>query len=245
MSKTLANFYSEQFSRLEHDLQSNWGVDPAALKELSADLKGIHRKCLSLACIATVAGARAKRSEYIKEVVDTTYLAVVLAVKGLKNASNVLLRQSIELVLKHVYFMTHPVEYAWAASRDAYKDLTFQSLLSYMGRTEEYGALGQGNAIRDKLDQLFGELSRYVHVHSRKFLGYRKVGMRRGQGKLDLKGLRRMSVQLWPTLILIVVSFSSQRYLRAAASEKRLIRNGLTAAYRRILDSRVLGQSTL
>ena len=56
-------------------------------------------------------------------------LTLIMGMKGLENTWCVLLRQSIELALKHIYFASHPVEYQWALSREDYRDLTFQSLL--------------------------------------------------------------------------------------------------------------------
>jgi len=152
---------------------------------------------------------------------------MVLALKGLDNPSCVLLRQSIELALKHVYFLTHPTEHAWATTREGYRALTFQHLIEYVRKTDEYRQAISDDLLGCKLADWYGRLSRHVHVQNKGVMKYSAEG-RRIVGTLDdLKLLDQRSKNVWPLLMQLLVIFQRDKILRASDIEKRLIRQGL------------------
>lgn len=230
MSGTLQNFYRDAYSQFEAELIAKWAVDGKQLAAVIGDLKGVYKRQLSLACAATITGLRGARNEYAKEMVETSYLSVVLAVKGLTNCSCVLARQTIELALKHIYFATHPVEYGWVASRLSYKEINFSSLMEYVKKTDEYReySKGGGRDVCGDIEEKFADLSRYVHVQSKGFMSYKRMITIRKIDGASLRRLDSITASLWPALSVMLVIFFPSRFLRSQEIEKKLIRNGLS-----------------
>ena len=227
MNKILQNFYRDAYHAFEGELISNWAVDANQLVNFASVVKPIYKRQLSLACVATIAGLRAPRNEYAKELVEASYLSLVLGVKGLENCACVLVRQSIELALKHIYFAMHPVEYGWAATREGYREPHFHALLEYVKRTDEYREFLTASSfdLCERIDEKFGVLSRYVHMQSKRFMSYRRMNVTR---RIDATILRRydsVTAFLWPSLTTMLLVFFSARFDRARESEKRLIRS--------------------
>lgn len=227
MSSPLTSFINDQYARFKDDLTSNWGVTQRDLDKYQRDLKAIYKRFLSLACTGTVIGHRARRNDYMYGVIETGYLSIVLTLKGVENPSCVLVRQSIELVLKHIYFSNHPVEYEWARSREGFRDLTFQYLIEYLSRCEERKNLDPSNNICELLNEWFGKLSRHVHVHNKGFIGYRRVGSTYRPYDEAIGKLVERTREVWPLLIILLIGFFPNRYVRASATEKQLMMNTL------------------
>jgi len=234
MSRTLPAFFAEEYARFSAFALRHWAVDAAFVRDTHPLLKPIHRDYLSLACAASVASHRGHRNEYAKGVAEAGHLCLILALRGLQNPSCVLLRQTIELTLKHIYFQSHPVEYSWARSRVDYKDLTFQALLTYITRTDEYRSPGDNNVTCEQIDYWYGLLSRHVHVHSRHFLGYPTIGKAYRPSLEDIKHLRQTTHHVWPRLTLLLASFHKAKFARSNLLEQRLIKHSLPVKHRSI-----------
>ena len=229
MNRILHNFCQERYSQFETDLAVNWGVDARELARFSSLLKGIHRRQLSLACATTITGLRAARNEYAREIAETSYLSIVLCIKGLENCACVLVRQTIELALKHVYFATHPVEHAWAATRDNYKELSFQTLIDYIKRTDEcqtFSGVGTSN-LSGPIEDTFATLSRYVHVQSKRFMTYKRIRRPPRASAQALQKFDRVTASLWPALTVMLIVFFPERFAKAQEIEKGLITSTL------------------
>jgi hypothetical protein len=237
MANTLTQYQNEQYVHFRTNLTSTWSIDESKVDSWASSLKPLHKKYLSLSCTATIMGHRARRAEYIYSIAEVSYLSMILFLKGLSNPAYVLLRQSIELALKHVYFLSHPVEYGWARTRVDYKDLSFQYLFEYLKRTDEYKALIKlgGLDVNQRINDLYHILSRYVHVHSQDFMGYRAVAP--ATGSQALKELNNVTKELWPLLVILVIAFSHRKFCEASALEQKLIRAGLPKAYRNALNA--------
>jgi len=234
MSRTLSQFLRDDYINFRDQLVSIWAVDGQQLKRLEDELKPIHKRYLALACIATIVGYRAKRSEYLEGVVEASYLCLVLSVKGLENPACVLLRQSIELVLKHIYFSSHPVEYEWACTREDYRDLTFQKLIEYLGRTKECQNFKGDICV--KLNEWFGVLSRHVHVHSGSFMGYSTIGSTYQPKREIIKKLSERTKEIWPLLTAILIVHFTRRYFKTNIIEQQLIKSTLPRKLRNQVD---------
>jgi len=137
VTRELARFYKQQFDEFRLDLIESWGVHELSLKPVQSNLVSVYRQYLGLACLTTILSQRAPRNDYVRAVPEVSYLSMILAVKGLENSASVLLRQSIELALKHVFFSSHPVEFDWSLRRPGYREISFQFLLDYLRKTEE------------------------------------------------------------------------------------------------------------
>lgn len=227
MNRELSRFCKEQYEYFSQSLINQWAVDQKHVKKFEAQLKPIFKRYLSLSCAATVIGHRAKRNDYIEVVVEVSLLCMILAIKGLENPSCVLLRQSIELVLKHIYFSTHPVEYEWSQSRIGYRELTFQKLHEYICRTEEFIKLDRDHDLYNRLLDKFNLLSRHVHVHNKGFMGYCKVGSVYRPTNRSIKKLGEYTKEVWPILTSFLVVHFPIRYQKSNEIEKNLIRSGL------------------
>lgn len=230
----LTKFQRSRFEDFVLYIKDDWAVLDSEIALFESQLRSVFRIFLALACIATISGYGRRRQEYVLSVVDVAQLAIVHAAKGLDNTTNVLLRQGIELSLKHVYFLTHPVEYGWVNTRDDFKELGFQWLLDYTRKTEELRSFDQSELLFNRLTHYYAALSRYVHVHSGKFMGYRKTC--RGNGKTVVEKLLDVCTGLWPTLITLLILFDVKPYVKASASEKKLIRSVLPKELRVAVD---------
>ena len=237
MSRTLSDFQKEEYARFRRLLVETWGVDERRLRRLESDLKPVHKRCLSLCCAATVVSYRTRRSEHAKGIAEAAHLALVMAVKGLENPSCVLLRQIIELFLKHIYFSSHPTEYKWAQTRIDYKDLTFQFLLEYLRRTDRIRDCGQGKDFCDRIGHWYGVFSRHVHVLNVGHIGYRTTGVLYRPSSAALRRLGERTNECWPLVTLLLLMLEPERFHRASLIEQRLIRSSLPADYRQLVSA--------
>jgi hypothetical protein len=236
MTRILSDLCKSEYEDFVAELRKNWSVPQTTVKQLHSQIKQIHRSYLSLACAATVTAHRASRNEYLTGLVEANYLSMVLAIKGVENPCCVLLRQSIELLLKHIYFSTHPVEYTWAKSRESYRDLTYQFLLEYLRRTDEISKITNPKSVVDRLDYHYAILSRYVHVHSQSFIGYKILSTSENRPYIVVGRMRQRTTELWPLLTLTLIASLPRRFLSASASERDLVRKGLPRKHRELLD---------
>lgn len=235
-SPVLQRFLRDEYAHFRDHLASAWAVGSKDLEALDASMKPLHKRYLALACAATVVARRTKRNEYAEGVVEASHLALVLAAKGLENPSSVLLRQCIELVLKHIYFASHPVEHSWASAREDYRDLSFQKLLEYVRRTDECRRWLPDEGVCQRLDYWFSALSRHVHVQSKGFMGYSKVGSAHRPCLETVRRFDERTKELWPLLTLLLVVYFPRQYLRASVQEGKVITGSLPKDLRGIVS---------
>jgi hypothetical protein len=247
MSTILQTFCQDTYSQFEADLISKWAVDPSDLAKFASIVKGMHRRQLSLGCMATIAGLRAPRNEYAAELVEATYLSIMLAVKGLENCACVLVRQTIELGLKHIYFAEHPVEYGWVATREGYREPNFHALLEYVKRTSEYQEFSKGGNcdLCEGIEEKFGVLSRYVHMQSKRFMSYKRMRMRPRVDGTILRRVDSLTAFLWPALTAMLMVFFPARFGRSREIEKRLIRSTLSRQLKAALAGYIRTRSSV
>lgn len=137
MNKQLRLFCITEFSKFEQELLTSWQIDPDELKSISPSLKSLHKSYLGFATLCSMVTTENKRSSYIASAPEACLLSIVMMTKGLENPSHVMMRQCIELTLKHIYFSTHPVEYKWSQERIDYREINFQFLLGYIRKCDE------------------------------------------------------------------------------------------------------------
>ena len=237
MGTTLEKFYKYQLTDFKKILNTGWSVGGAYIKTIEPRLKPIHKRYLSLACLSTVIGYRSQRNEYVEGVVETAHLSLIMAIKGIENPTCVLLRQTIELVLKHIYFSTHHVEYAWVQSRENFREINFQLLLEYIRKTDEYRNFYSNDEICIKINEKFGVLSRYVHVHHKGFMGYSKTASFYRSNYNIIKKLEELTKEIWPRLTALLLIFFPQKYYSASALEKKIIRNSMPKSLLKKIDN--------
>lgn len=243
MNRTFGEFFEGQYAQFRRETVSHWAIDKKYIDQLDFELKPIYKRYLSISCAATVVGHRARRNEYVEGAVEVSHLCIVLALKGLENSACVLLRQSIELILKHIFFSKHPVEYEWVTSHEGYRELTFQKLLDYLSITPEHEIIEPDNLFRNKLNEWFAVLSRYVHIHSCRFMGYRQIGRVYGPNEEILKKLNKRTKEIWPLLTAMLVAYFPRCYFAASALEQRLIRSCLSKELRQRIVKHLYGIS--
>jgi hypothetical protein len=237
MSNRLSDYQKDEYQQFRAKIIAIWTIDESSLFKWDPILKGIYRNFLSFACAATIAGHKTKRNEYVFSAIEANKLSIVLSLKGLQNPACVLIRQSIELVLKHIYFLDHPIEYSWAVSRLDYKELTFQFLLEYLKKTQEYRIIMKPKEfdISEKISNCYHIFSRYVHVHSKDFMGYKSLNAE--SGREILKSLDVGTKELWPVLSLLLTVFSTKSFLKASLIEQRLIKDCLPPLLKKRLNN--------
>jgi hypothetical protein len=234
-NETLTEVYRDEYGIFKKRLFDEWAVDIDKATPIAEITKRLHKHYLSIACCSRILGERTKRNEYILGIPEAAYVAMIVALRGMQNPASVLLRQCIELALKHVYFSSHPVEYEWTIRSIDYKELTFQFLIEYWTRTIQYKELG-GESLFSKLQSEFSMFSRYVHVHSKKFMGYAAMPIGSNATYTAVKAFSTSSARVWPLLTMLLIANAPNKYLRASTIERRIIRNVLPAQFRFVLD---------
>ena len=227
MNEPLSAFVKQQYAAFRGKLKKSWSVDETNRHLVDSRLKPIHKKFLSLACAASAVGRRSKSRCYISGVTEAAYLSQCLAAKGIANPTAVLLRQSIELVLKFIYFSFHPIELHWASTRENYKDITFQYLLDFMKRTDEHKSFVKYCDISTSLDEIYGVLSRYVHVQSGPFIKYSPVPLKEEELIKVMRNFANHTERLWPLFNILIVLYFPERYHSAHDNERRLIMSSI------------------
>lgn len=223
MSRESSLFYRRRFQEYRADLVTSWAVRENTIAPVETILRSIHRRYLGFACLTTVLAQNALRNDYVKALPEVSYLSTVLAVKGLDNPSSVLLRQSIELALKHIYFTTHPTEFGWSLNRTSYREISFQFLIEYIRKTDESSAFPHMTELIGEVDRQFHVLSRFVHMHSRRFIPYRTSASVTAAHRESIGALNQKTRELWPVLTVLLIAFFPKRFLRANANEKAII----------------------
>lgn len=234
MSKTLQLFQKEEYAKFRESLLFDWSIEASKLNIWETKVKPIHKYYLSLACAATIVGKRLKHKEYSHSIVEASHMSIVLTLKGLQNPACVLLRQIIELSLKHVFFLSHQVEYSWTINRLDYKDLTFQGLLEYLGRTDQHKLIKKnGLDICKTISEQYQILSRSVHVHNQNFMAYKVPSSK--TGLKSLTDLERQTKTLWTCISILLLIFYPQKYHKASAIEQRLIKSNMSKGQKEAL----------
>lgn len=230
MTRELARFYKDRYAEFSVDLIQTWGIHEQKILGVDAALRTIYRRYLALACLTAILSQGGQRKDYIKGVSEVSYLGVVLAMKGLENPSCVLLRQSIELVLKHIYFAYHPVEYRWLATRPGYRAISFQFLFDYLKSTDEYSIFPASSLLLNEIERQFGVLSRFVHMHSRSFIPYTKTTLAPANSTA-VNSLAQRTRELWPLFMCVLIAHFPAKFLSANKNERSLIVGGLGKAW--------------
>ena len=218
----------------EH-LHTHWGCATDLWQAHEPTIKGIYRRYLALSCVAQILSDGSKRNAYVRALPEAGYLAMVLALRSCQSACSVLLRQTIELSLRHIYFDTHPVEYSWVQKRDGYRDLDFVGVMEYLKKTDEIELLQGSAQILATICDWYARLSRYTHLHNGSYMGF--PGINEAQTEVDLSLLRHASESLWPQLILLLCVFHADCFLKASAAEQKLVRDALGTPLKRALAS--------
>lgn len=224
MNRSLKTFCDSEYRRFRECLQEEWGVSTASISSAEANIKHMHKIYLALACAATVCGSRTRGKEYASGIVENASLSIVMGVKGRQEVAYVLIRQTIELALKFVYFNSHPIEYEWVKNRDDYR-ITFQFLRDYICKLDTIRPLNKGNRIADALDEWYGLLSRYVHTHNKRFIGYATQYHRRSNQLPLIPELTNRAKQTWTPVVEILVFNAIEKFGRASMNEQNLIRS--------------------
>jgi hypothetical protein len=236
VTRELSRFYKDRYTEFSVDLIQTWGIHEQKILALDAALRTIYRRYLALACLTAILSQAGQRKDYIKGVSEVSYLGVVLTMKGLENPSCVLLRQSIELVLKHIYFAYHAVEYHWLATRPGYRAISFQFLLDYLKSTDEYSIFPASSLLLNEIERQFGVLSRFVHMHSRSFIPYTKTTLASANSTV-VTSLEQRTKELWPLLMCLLIAHFPAKFLSANKNERSLIVGGLgTSWHNRVKD---------
>lgn len=235
MSRALTKFVNDEYGLFRRELIDSWSVSRSKIAPLDPILKRIHKKYLSLACAATIVGRRTRGKDYLHALIEVAYLSQALALKGLENPVFVLLRQSTELALKYIYFSFHPVEHYWTLTREDYKDLNFQILLEFVRRTDEHRDFAEHLNICDELNESFSLLSRYIHVHNKRFMNYSGINSTFPPNIEVLRRLDRSAKRLWRSLVILLILFHPGKYHHAQAIERDLMLSSIEPKLRRRL----------
>lgn len=225
MNKELIVFCRKSYAEFEDKLGSTWGFEAEQIAKLPGIVRKAHKAHLSHSSLCAILGAASERNSHIGAAPETSLLALVLSGKGMMNPACVLLRQCIELTLKHIYFSTHPVEYSWSETRIGYREITHQFLLDYISKTDELSQLTLGTEALEGISHEFGILSRFVHAHSREFHQFDAVPTVEEDNFKILRKFSDYYLRTLPQLCYLLIGFFPQEFLKANSNEKCLMRS--------------------
>jgi hypothetical protein len=227
VNKELQIFFQKQFGVFKQHTIDCWGIPAASFAVLEKDLKGLHKQHLGLTTLCAILVDGNERGIYLASVSEVAELAIILTAKGLCNSSYVLMRQCIELTLKHIYFFTHPVEFNWTQTREGYREIGFQFLLEYLSKTDEYAKHGAKLNLIPDLEGDFHRFSRYVHVQNPKFMAFVQPTSsikEIGQQTSDFSGHVKTLVS---RLCFLLALFYREQINKSQANEIALIKNAV------------------
>lgn len=224
MKKLIKKALADQRIAFIEDLTTRWGIHQDVIAARSNEIRHIFDQFLSLSCAATVLSNNRPRATYLKALPEAAYLSMVMAFKGARNTCAVLNRQAIELVLKDIYFSTHPIEYNWTQKKTGYRELTFQSLIDYLKNMEECDLIPSGAEFVPPILDWYAKLSSHVHTHSAAHIGFPDIKQVLPTD-VNIDVLRKVADGLWPVLVFILCVFFQSEYCTAQSNEKDLIRD--------------------
>lgn len=235
MNRVNRRFISSEYGVFAAHVQTHWACAGGLWQAHEPITKGIYRRYLGLSCIAQILTEASMRNAYVRALPEAAYLGIVLALRSCQSTCSVVLRQTIELALRHIYFETHPVEYSWAQKRDGYREMDFVALMEYLKKTDEVEALPGSAQLLATISDWYARLSRYAHLHNGSYMGF--PGINQPQTDVDLSLLRNASESLWPQLIVLLAVFQPDCFVKASAAEQRLVRDALSTPLKRAVAS--------
>jgi hypothetical protein len=227
VNKELQVFCQKRFAEFKQHTIDCWGIAAPMFASVEKDLKSLHKQHFGLTTLCAMLSDGNDRGIYLASVPEVTELAIILTLKGLSNSSYVLMRQCIELALKHIFFSTHPVEFHWSQTREGYKEIGFQFLLDYLRKTDEYGENGvKWNLITD-IEADFHRFSRYVHVQNASFMAFVQPTSSIAEISRQASSFALHGRALVSRLCFLLALFFRQEINRSQANEIALIKNAV------------------
>ena len=205
----------------------SWGI---ARKD--SRIKSAYKRYLAFATLCYILASDDARSSYIKSAAEAYLLSLVMIAKGLENPAHVLMRQSLEMSLKHIYFSTHPVEYKWAQNKINYREVNFQFLLDYLRKSDELDIYKSKDLLITKIEEHFHLLSRYVHAHNIQFTSFSSEDYNLPSNAKSFERISKQAGELASLSIIILISFFRQKFFASQENEKSLIRSALLSNYK-------------
>lgn len=114
-------------------------------------------------------------------------------------------------------------------NRQNYREISFQFLLDYARKTDEAKNTQYFSDLLSELEGHFHVLSRFVHMHSKHFIPYAGINVCAAHAT-TISFLKEKSLELWPLLIVVLITFFPAKYLKANANEKMLVRTATGTA---------------
>lgn len=227
MNKELQKFCRDQFLQFREHLFNQWGFQGQAFSGIESDLKSLHKQHLGLSTLCFALTDQNDRGVYLAAVPEATELAMILTAKGLCNSAYVLMRQCIELTLKHIYFSTHPVEFQWSQTREGYREIGFQFLLDYLRKTDELSHVTSEFDLIADIEGDFHRFSRYVHAHSPQFMAFVPLDQTPEKIAAQTASFAKQTRHLVSRLCFLLGLYFHQEINRAQANEVALIKNAV------------------
>ena len=137
-------------------------------------LRAFHGTALSFAiwdhCLRTKAP---NQTYFMKETRSDCINSVFAVFTGSRKAANALLRGIIESILRHIYYVDHPIEFQVLMQDEEY--MQFRELLQYARKHPILSkTIREGTCLQD-LERTYKTSSKYVHAHSLKFMQLSKA----------------------------------------------------------------------
>ncbi|MFT3866953.1 MAG: hypothetical protein QM715_00515 [Nibricoccus sp.] len=204
-------------------LEAEWAVPASVVAAVEPQLRHVTKMLTGVCCLAGCLEGKQPRDDYLMQIPENLWVASILALRGHVNAANVAARQAIELLLKHLYFLDHPVEYRWVQTDDNLKEFGFQYLVDYVQRLPEFDRFEAKKQCVDTLSAVFAETSRYVHVHSAKFFSGGGVTKKTEDGIKSFKEVGGRLEKIVPCISSLVTVYQWNHYMTISPAEQKMI----------------------
>ena len=222
MNEPVSRHLHSELGLLFEHLKTEWSVDRSNFTSAQWNRVRYYGKIyVIISCFCEVMCTGVERASFLRNIPEVFMLSLTFGVKGYKNALGSNLRQSIELVYKHIYYAYHPVEYSWVCDRDAFKEIGNAYLEGYLEKTSEK----RFQSVKTSLEMLsyqYGKLSRYVHTHNPDYFGQTKL---KSNPDIDLvlKEMEGGYSVVAKSIILVVIAYFPAVFEATSEPEKRLI----------------------
>jgi hypothetical protein len=210
---------------------SEWNISPAVAKVVEPKLKDLLKLTISVGCVSACWENKSPRPIFLSQIPENILLAAIFSLKGHLNAAHVALRQSVELFLKHIYFIHHPVEYGWVERDCNVREFTFTFLNEYLSRLDELNDYSDKKEAFTALSSCFAESSRFVHVHSSDFFSG-AMGKSEREIVDSFDKLKASIERIVPYLVIIVIMYEYDIFISCGIAERKIIRHCLTKKMR-------------
>jgi hypothetical protein len=231
----MSDFLDTDFSRVKTQLQTKFNIllDPT----LEARLRRLHK---TVFCMCSLQYEFCKiepdRMDFLKELRSDYVHALIQFTLGIKKATVLFMRASIEDTLRHIFYNEHPVE-LFLLNESSDNRMKIDELFQYIRKHPSYRRLQSIDEVVNYLSIQYSETSKLIHGSSAKHLQ-----LHRTISEVKLKDAEMDSMiddieKLADNLMTLLILFHKRSFDKIHPEPKRLILSSLSNKNKRIIHN--------